>query len=353
MIELDRYQRDALHALSGAYRTGKRLIYLEAVVRTGKTYISSSLIKEIGELPVMIVVPNKTGSAFGPVLETIGIRSTFLNSTRPQIIKGANLCTYALLTHENWFDRLVRHPFGLIVFDEAHHVPDTTAEIWARTRVNFFPDQKILFMSGTPVKSDGTDSRKMAEFTHTIGADAATLSGRHGRLMKRLEEVKTWKEWDRRWSPDGGRSAIVFASNSQEAKTIYNETRHKRRALVLSNTSVKERERILNAFRNKELDVLITVRVLTEGGSLKPTDIVITGKSERANVPVAQAHGRAAGQSFTTTWYVAGVLGSDKSVVAKVDSGLFGNAGANVYQHKSKEKKRKKKKGFWERLIAG
>lgn len=356
-IELDSDQRYAVKKLSEAL--GKhRSVYLEAVVRSGKTYIAAELIKQRNQYPVLLVVPNRTNSNFGDVFTKMGIPWGNVGGSKGGKVKpdGVNIVTYKLMSDEKWLDYFALGiNWSMVVFDEAHHVPDTMAckfvnyiqslIAWNEPNVHC----QFMYMSGTPVKGDGTDSRELASFVHKITVKDAIASGRHGKWLCELKEVDSFDDWQRQFWPRDKRTAIVFAGDSRTAKELYNKCKFPC-ALILGDTKESERSRAIADFNSGKLKVLIGVRVLAEGGDLRPTDILLVGKSQKSNVVIQQAMGRAAGQHMARLYYTPGVLGGPNEVIRKINGGItngFGAAEARRIEGQQKRKKAKKKWWQW------
>jgi superfamily II DNA or RNA helicase len=183
----------------------------------------------------------------------------------------------------------------LIVLDEAHHY---VAETWG-TIVASYPDAKIIGVTATPERGDGTPLGDLFEALVPI-VSVGELT-RLGFLVpceviappKRLRH-NAQSPLDAYTKHAPGRQAVVFASSVEEAHALAQEFSAAGfpAACVEADTPAANRDSILERFERGELRVLCNVFVLTEGWDCPSVEVCILARGCSATGTYLQMVGR-------------------------------------------------------------
>ena len=304
----------------------------------GKSYVAERVIAE-ARRSALVVVPtlDLLSQWYGNLRAAFGVEIGLLGGGQHQV-EDITVSTYdSLVIHA---ERLGGR-FGLVIWDEAHHLP---APIYARTAESLVAPLR-LGLSATPERPDGLHARMFElvgpivyrrEITELAGDFLAEYRTEVLTVRLSPEEQARYDALRARYKafvdgngirvggPNGWRNFLREASRSREgraafrafldAKRIAHGTERKqelvealvadewgRRTIVFTNdndtayrlaerllapcithhTDVKERRAWLDAFGTGELNVLVTSRVLNEGVDLPAAEvaIVVSGTS--------------------------------------------------------------------------
>jgi superfamily II DNA or RNA helicase len=322
------YQREALAAWRAAGRRGT------VVLPTGA---GKSLVAEL-----CIADANRDALVVAPTLDLVGQWYDGLRRAFPGPIGllggGAHeLCPITVATYDSAWLHIERYGarFGLIVFDEVHHLPGRSFAFAAEGAIAPFrlgltatlerPDgehhrvadlvgpvvyrKEITELEGeflAPYRTERLTVRlseedreayeaARAEWRGFIEAEGIRLGGEHGwsnflraaaRSARGRAALRAWRESRRvlQGAPAklrlldellrvhrGGR-ALVFTNDNA---TVYQISRALLVPAITHHTEVKERRALLDAFAAGTLPVLVTSRVLNEGVDLPSADVAI------------------------------------------------------------------------------
>ncbi|MDF9748423.1 DEAD/DEAH box helicase [Natrinema salsiterrestre] len=301
-LELRDYQREwrdrFLEAGSGV---------IDAPPGSGKTIAALSILADLGQQTLILAPSRELVNQWYDELTTHlelpgGIHQNTRNIGRyhggEKNIRPITIATYDIASKSRHGRKLFDREWGLVVFDEAHHVP---AEIWRRT--TDIQSRSRLGLTATPVRSDGKSE------------EIFTLIGR--------PVTSTWEElyadgWVNRpdvevrfvpWATDGAREDYRSAEGIQTMITAaqnpakLEETRRLVREhtaagekvliycgwrdqgdqysdvldvpFISGETSHDDREDYYAQLREGDLEALIVSRIADEGIDLPDVDVVI------------------------------------------------------------------------------
>ncbi len=214
------------------------------------------------------------------------------------------------------------HAFSLLVIDECHRVPDDEDSSYRRVishlqSVN--PGLKILGLTATPYRLGlgwiyrfhtrgqvrTTDNRFFKDcifelpirhlldegfLTEATLLDAPVLSYDFSELRPRASGFYSEKEMDEvikrapRATPEiltqikekaaDRHGIMIFAATVRHAQEVLHLLPPEQSALVVGDTEGKERDRIIRAFKNREIKYLVNVSVLTTGFDAPHVDLI-------------------------------------------------------------------------------
>ena len=215
---------------------------------------------------------------------------------------------------------------NLLVIDEAHHATaDSYLSIIERAR-ELNPNVKIFGVTATPNRGDKTslgkvfsncsDQIKISElisdghlvrprtFVIDLGdtrekLQALSLRANNeyddGEVASILDSTPLNSEVVRHWQEKAGdRKTVVFCSTIEHARHVVETFKAAgvKAALVTSECSTIEREKILAAVTSGEIQVLVNVAILTEGWDFPPVSCVILLRQASYKSTMIQMIGR-------------------------------------------------------------
>jgi superfamily II DNA or RNA helicase len=222
-----------------------------------------------------------------------------------------------------------RHPFGLIVVDECHH---STAATYRKVIDHFRkvnPGIKVVGITATPNRSDGTALGLMFESVayqmsindavadgwlvpvaqEYVVVDSLSFDGIKTRKNEfgesdfsamQLEELLTQEESLHKMAIPtvekvGDRPALVFTAtvrHAHELAAVLNRYKQDSAAAVDGTTPKEERKRLVQSFANKELQFLCNCAVLTEGFDAPNCAAIVMGRPTKSLGLYTQMLGR-------------------------------------------------------------
>lgn len=214
----------------------------------------------------------------------------------------------------------------LLVIDEAHHATAESYISILNQATSLNPSVKIFGVTATPARGDKSSLGKI--FTNCadqIKLRELILSGLlvrpktwiidTGDTQEKLKALRTRSNSDfnneemaeildvellnsevvRHWQEKAGsRQTVVFCSNSTHAKNITQAfiTAGVKTGLVSCDIPYAERESILEALKQGEIQVIVNVAVLTEGWDYPPISCVVLLRSSSYKATLIQMIGR-------------------------------------------------------------
>ncbi len=290
----------------------------------GKTYVGMEAIARTRLRTLVCVVTVELATQWRELIESkLGVRAGEFSGREKDLSADVVVGIYNSVAKH--VDRL-RDLFGLVIFDEVHHVPASTFR-----RVAFASKAKYrLGLSATPERSDGNEHliflssgdvvykvgyRELVEMgvlarvehrvirvrmepneRRAMMAQLARIRDENARLavMKRhalrarakVPVVASIVESER------GRKILVFCEYVDQAEAIQRELERRgiKSALMVGKT--RERAEIFDAFRRCDLDVIVTTRVLDEGIDVPDADVAIIASGSGSPRQMAQRVGR-------------------------------------------------------------
>lgn len=293
-LELRDYQVRCKNGTFDLMRAGHKRVILVAPTGAGKRCIAIHLsqLSEQAERRVLIATDRrilvdqmhrdlaKYGVGYGIAMDGYG-------EIRDALVQVASIQTIQARYKEGieWF-----YP-NLILIDEAHKNPEAYAWLFA-----LYPNAAVIGLTATPVGAQGksliADNLYTAMYegvlnselikrgnllpTTVICPSAPDIKGlRPGdngefnqkKLAKQVADCTAFADLWKEWMPFADRQTILFAPQVAYCKSLVQEFLHRdiEAAIVYQGTKQKERDRIFQAFAEKEIRVLVSVDVLREG----------------------------------------------------------------------------------------
>jgi len=294
---LRQYQNDGIHKINEKWDEGIRSILFQSPSGTGKTVLFSEIARQCytNDRKILIVVHRKE-------LVEQAKDKLFNNGVDAGIIMSGVLADYTKSVQIASIQTLMkreRPDAEFIIIDEAHHAKATTyRKLW-----DMYPNAKFLGLTATPIRLNGegfedifdelivSDSIQkfisggfLVPVDHYVGSipELSRVKLRGGdyenfplsiQMMKKnilADLVSTYKDKCHE------KSAIVFAVNiehSNQIVALYNKNGISA-AHIDATTSTKERERIILDFKNKKIQVVSNVEIITEGFDFPECEVV-------------------------------------------------------------------------------
>ena len=297
-MELRRYQKDVLNDIIRSYRSGNNSIIMQAATGSGKTVMSSALIRHFvaeGKSVVflahrreLIIQASNTMSKLGV---GHGIIMAGMGSNGFESVQIASIDTLrARALDANKMDLPTA---DLLVIDEAHRSMSPTYQRLV-DKYKTLTNPLIVGLTATPVRADGTGlglmysdmvcAPNIKELTkqgslveadyyapsvpdlRRVGTTAGDYNGKD--LNDAMDKpklvgnvVETWKHLAK------GTSTIVFASGVKHSQNLAEQFVEAgiNAAHIDGSTENEDRERILGEFNEGRITVLCNCMVLTEG----------------------------------------------------------------------------------------
>ena len=303
-FRLYRFQEEALEAWRRAGMRGTIVMPTGA----GKTFVAMAAIAEL-RLPTLICVTTvELARQWARRLrECLGIEAGILAGGEKRV-RGVTVATYhsAARSLGELYDK-----FGLVVYDEGHHLPaETFKEIAFRVKARY-----TMVLSATPERADGNEllifkaagepvyvtsyldlvlrgilaplklEKVYVELEGDEEAEYASVAGEGGeRDLRRTSELiriasKARRKLEAVKEIVGGEEGrvIVFCQYVDQAEAAYAAIRQvePRCALVTGSTPKGRRLRALEDFRRGSVRVLVTTTVLDEGVDVPDADVAV------------------------------------------------------------------------------
>ncbi len=317
--ELYEFQREAVDAWeeNGCFGT--------VVIPTGggKTYVGLEAICRLRLKTLVCVVTEELASQWRELLaRKLGVA---VGSFTGRSKKLGDVTVGIYNSVAKYIDS-ISDEFGLIVFDEVHHVPAASfKEIAMRAKAKF-----RLGLSATPERSDQNEHLIFlcsGDIVYKIGYRDLVKSGvlaefRHHIVRVKLtdrEKVQMWREMafardederlaiQKRYAllaekktpavleiieAEKGRKIIVFTEYIEQAEKIHRALLEKGVKAELMIGKTRNRAEIFNAFKRGDVDILVTTRVLDEGIDVPDADVAIIASGSGSPRQMAQRVGR-------------------------------------------------------------
>lgn len=284
------FQRNVVNTVLDHLNKGGDRALIQAPIGAGKTPIAADIMYNYGN-PKYVYIVNRTSllSQSYKTLRDSGLRVAVIHNEIKEDTNGKRFNTNihkadVIISMVNTFNNLMDEfpseiidKVNLVFFDEAHKA---TSEVYQNIR-DFF-GAKVIGMTATPHREKNDKGESLFEWYGTNIFSAVTISQlikqkflsqpNYFQMNEEDHVVKTWKSF---MKDQKNRRTIVFARSTQHAIELERSFKSYgvNSALVVSNDdnietgsqSYKERNRIFRDFKNKKIDVLVTINALCEG----------------------------------------------------------------------------------------
>ena len=290
-MQLRDYQRQAVDDLRGAYRDGARAPLLVGPTGMGKTVIIAAVLQGIaarGRSAIVLVHRRELIAQTSAKLRLAGVQHGIIAAGLPTTDHPIQVASVQTLARR--LDRITAQP-DLIVIDEAHHA---AANTWGKA-LTHWPEALRLGVTATPVRQDGRglgivfDRLVLGPSTAELISGGflcqarlyapppiADLSGVHRRAgdyaieeaAERMDRPTVTGDAISHYQRLAtGQRAIAFCCNVKHAEHVCAAFNHVGvgAATLLGSTDPQRRDATVARFAAGQLQVLVTVDVVSEG----------------------------------------------------------------------------------------
>ena len=313
------YQADAVSTIMEKLDVGKRIIY-RLGTGGGKTVIAGSVAHKVwisGGRVLILAHKEFLISQFINTLNEAGLDGLDIGVIRSGVKpnKSARIQIASIQTLHNRPEMISDAP-DLIIMDECHHAP---ARTWNEV-LDRFPQTPVLGLTATPARLDGKgmgrvfheiidgpSDKQLTEWGYRapiyiternsrVNLDGAPMrcgdySQKHIAVQINPEVVQEGVD---AYETVRGTQAIFFAENIAHSKMVCErlqmagiQARH-----IDGMTHPKDRQAILNAFEQRDVQVLCNADLLMEGLDVPACEVVIIHRHTRSVVRYLQMVGR-------------------------------------------------------------
>lgn len=369
-------QIEILKKLKSTRESGNNRGLVVAATGTGKTYLAAMDVKEFFK--------NRKNSSFlfiahrEELLENaIKVFSDILHIDKENFGRifsgnkevGHNMIFASVQSLRNCYKVFTSDKFDYIIVDEFHHASASSYE----KIIHYFKPEFLLGLTATPERMDGKDILALCDYNlvgemgmrkamekdlivpfHYFGVNDITVDYekipyRNGKYDEEilLNDLSVSIRTDyivekmEKFGYDGKyMSGIAFCQNIKHALYMKNEFLRKgyKSELLTSKTNLTERSKILESFRNKEIEILCVVDILNEGIDIPDINLLLFLRPTLSSTVFIQQIGRglrkAAGKDFVT---IIDFIGNHKKdyLITKVFSDEIHNK-SFLYEKKEK-----------------
>lgn len=369
-------QIEILKKLKSTRESGNNRGLVVAATGTGKTYLAAMDVKEFFK--------NRKNSSFlfiahrEELLENaIKVFSDILHIDKENFGRifsgnkevGHNMIFASVQSLRNCYKVFTSDKFDYIIVDEFHHASASSYE----KIIHYFKPEFLLGLTATPERMDGKDILALCDYNlvgemgmrkamekdlivpfHYFGVNDITVDYekipyRNGKYDEEilLNDLSVSIRTDyivekmEKFRYDGKyMSGIAFCQNIKHALYMKNEFLRKgyKSELLTSKTNLTERSKILESFRNKEIEILCVVDILNEGIDIPDINLLLFLRPTLSSTVFIQQIGRglrkAAGKDFVT---IIDFIGNHKKdyLITKVFSDEIHNK-SFLYEKKEK-----------------
>lgn len=294
-LKLRPYQQRAVREVTDAYRAGARAILLVMPTGAGKTVTGLRFAigaAEKGKRVVWLAHRRELVMQASDRLTAEGIEHGVIFDGEPSTNPSAAIQVASVWTVEQSDAEL---PADVLIWDEAHHaVASTFRTVSAR-----YPNAFHLGLTATPERADRTalgdvfqrlvapiTMSELIEAGHLVPCDVIAPPRQQDDLsMAPADAVERYSE---------GRQTVIFAGNRTESEEICAALTERGIAagFIDGTMSVRKRERVLEDFAAKRIQVIVNVFILTEGWDVPETAVCILARKCQATATFLQMVGR-------------------------------------------------------------
>ena len=369
-------QIEILEKLKNTRKSGNNRGLVVAATGTGKTYLAAMDVKEFFK--------NRKNSSFLFIAHreelldnAIRVFSDILHIEKENFGRifsgnkevGHNMIFASIQSLRNCYKDFISDKFNYIIVDEFHHASASSYE----KIIHYFKPEFLLGLTATPERMDGKDILALCDYNlvgemgmrkamekdlivpfHYFGVNDITVDYekipyRNGKYDEEilLNDLSVSIRTDyivekmEKFGYDGKyMSGIAFCQNIKHALYMKNEFLRKgyKSELLTSKTNLTERSKILESFRNKEIEILCVVDILNEGIDIPDINLLLFLRPTLSSTVFIQQIGRglrkAAGKDFVT---IIDFIGNHKKdyLITKVFSDEIHNK-SFLYEKKEK-----------------
>ena len=369
-------QIEILEKLKNTRESGNTRGLVVAATGTGKTYLAAMDVKEFFK--------NRKNSSFLFIAHreelldnAIRVFSDILHIEKENFGRifsgnkevGHNMIFASIQSLRNCYKDFISDKFNYIIVDEFHHASASSYE----KIIHYFKPEFLLGLTATPERMDGKDILALCDYNlvgemgmrkamekdlivpfHYFGVNDITVDYekipyRNGKYDEEilLNDLSVSIRTDyivekmEKFGYDGKyMSGIAFCQNIKHALYMKNEFLRKgyKSELLTSKTNLTERSKILESFRNKEIEILCVVDILNEGIDIPDINLLLFLRPTLSSTVFIQQIGRglrkAAGKDFVT---IIDFIGNHKKdyLITKVFSDEIHNK-SFLYEKKEK-----------------
>jgi len=299
MLSLRQYQTDLVHSVYDSWKSNRRVM-MQLPTGGGKTICFTKIVSDYvsqGKRILMFVHRKELVKQMAAKQDESLIAHNVIQAGKPT--RADSLVQLGTVQTIGRRDASKLPKYDLIICDEAHH---STAKTY-RNLYNVWPDAKILGVSATPCRLDGSGFddlfddlvcgpsvkqliewnylSEFAVYSNTYRADtkmrmqggdyhSKDLEAYAKTSMNNGDVVSTFQKHGE------GKIGICFGVNKFHCNMIKEAYRNAgiNADVIFAETSESERQRLIRDLNKRELQMLINVEIFTEGFDLPAIDIV-------------------------------------------------------------------------------
>ena len=335
-------QIEILEKLKNTRESGNNRGLVVAATGTGKTYLAAMDVKDFFK--------NRKNSSFLFIAHreelldnAIRVFSDILHIDKENFGRifsgnkevGHNMIFASVQSLRNCYKEFDTDKFHYIIIDEFHHASASSYE----TIIHYFKPEFLLGLTATPERMDGKDILALCDYNlvgemgmrkamekdlivpfHYFGVNDITVDYekipyRNGKYDEEIlsndlsVSIRTdyIVEKMEKFGYDGKyMSGIAFCQNIKHALYMKNEFSRKgyKSELLTSKINLTERSKILESFRNKEIEILCVVDILNEGIDIPDINLLLFLRPTLSSTVFIQQIGRglrkSVGKDFVT-----------------------------------------------------
>jgi superfamily II DNA or RNA helicase len=330
--ELRSYQVEYKEKIFKAWET-KRTVMLQMPTGTGKTRLFVSIVKDLRQsaqhgLPKILILAHRReliDQIYGEISGKYQIPSgTIMSGNLESKAVQVQIASVPTMKNDKRLNRWKEFGFNYIIIDEAHHVK---ADSYRRI-IKTFPNAKILGVTATPYRMNGQgfsydfeeliETRPVIDYINqgylcdydyfSLSPDTKTnqqilsitkfdVNGDYSNSeMIRIMDKKVVLAGivDMYKKHAYGKRGIVFTINRDHNEHTRNQftKEHIRAEAIDCNTNKEDRERIVQQFRDGQIDVLCNVDIFGEGFDCPDVEFIQLARPTRSLALYLQQVGR-------------------------------------------------------------
>ncbi|RKX82567.1 MAG: hypothetical protein DRP58_10110 [Spirochaetes bacterium] len=314
MFKLRDYQQEIVDSTVTAFTTADKVL-VKSPTASGKSIMSLEVMRTFIDdgKSILIIAPQKE------LIEQL--QATYSSLGNINLIQGKNHYNNDLLlnigTLQTIYRRDIKHTPDLIVIDEAHYGYQGKM---LKQIFSMFQGTKFFFMSATPHNTDGKlldgfdkvidlySTQDLIDKGYLVDVEvyAPVVPNLRGIKIQAGDYVNS--QLDEKFNKSeiitdivaktskfiGSKQAIVYGINISHAENLalsYKEAGFNT-AIVSSKTPTIERTRLINAFKNNEIQILTNVDILTTGVDIPAIECIVLARATKSQNLYKQIVGR-------------------------------------------------------------
>lgn len=323
-MKLRPYQIQDLQNVLSNLKEGKRVMY-QSPTGSGKSLIASEVVHQYSNKRVLIVAHRRE------ILFQLQSRLS-TDKITPGLLIGeiqqnldSNILIGSVLTlsRSKRLSTILSKPFDLVLIDEAHHLRTSSYDTLLDHLILKNKSIKILGLTATPFRSDKKDFREYIDvlvkgkdiselisdgylanyktFVTSLGDIDSEVEKNENdfnltQLSKYMRKEVYLNHLVSQYRKHGqNKQCLIFAVDTKHLNSIiqkFKEEGFDSIDSITSNTSSKERERVLCSYEDKKLQFLVSIGTLTEGTDLPDTGCLLIARPTQSLILFHQILGR-------------------------------------------------------------